>query len=352
MKIVHVTYGLPDTSGVSTFCVEIAVANAASGENVTLLYDHDDRYKVPSSIRLICANSLDKLDFTPDIVHLHSIWSMFSYKVMHWCFIHNIPYIVSPHGGLMPRVFTKGRLKKKLAWFFLLKPYLKKASAIHCTAESEVEACQKLGLKGPFVIAPLGVYLPELNNKSNTLSNSHTVLFLGRLSEEKGLLNLLEAWKHLKQKSIYKNWILNLAGPDWKDYKQILQNKIITENITNVEFTGSANAKMKDKLYRGADIFVLPSPMENFSVVVLEALSYYVPAIATKGTPWRELETEQCGKWIDQGIESLEKALAELMSMSNDERSKLGKNGRALAENKYTWTIISEKLINFYKNIK
>ena len=47
-----------------------------------------------------------------------------------------------------------------------------------------------------------------------------------------------------------------------------------------MEFIGSVFGGAKDKAYRNADLFVLPSYAENFGSVVVEALSYGVPVIA------------------------------------------------------------------------
>lgn len=89
--------------------------------------------------------------------------------------------------------------------------------------------------------------------------------------------------------------------------------------------------------------------MENFSHVVVEALAYGVPVIATKGTPWGELESERCGRWIDQGVEPLAAALRELMAMSDEGRAAMGANGRSLAAKKYQWSKIAADLINVYR---
>ena len=352
MKIVHFIAGLNASSGVSVFVIEVANIQAENKHDVTVVYTDNDSYKPSSKVHLVHAKSLDSLNFIPDIVHIHALWMICLVKAMKFCYNNEIPFIISPHGGLMPRVFEKGKIKKYIFWHFILCPLLKHSSAIHCTGNAEVEACEKLGLKGPFCIAPLGVHLPDFNKLYQYNNNFHTVLFLGRISEEKGLINLLEAWRHIRNSCTkYNNWILKISGPDWRGFKEILEKKIKNECINDIEFTGPADKKLKDKLYRSADIFVLPSPMENFSVVVLEALSYGVPAIATKGTPWRELESENCGLWIDQGVKALEEALVHLMSISDYERATLGNNGRRLASSKYQWPKIADNLVNFYKSI-
>ncbi len=71
-------------------------------------------------------------------------------------------------------------------------------------------------------------------------------------------------------------------------------NKAITHSgnhapLPDILFTGPVYGQDKDALHRVADLFVLPSFTENFGVVVTDALSYGIPVITTKGTPWSEL---------------------------------------------------------------
>ena len=145
------------------------------------------------------------------------------------------------------------------------------------------------------------------------------------------------------------NWFLVLAGPDWFGERKVLEEKIKSESIPNVSFTGAADEILKDKLYREAKIFVLPSPMENFSAVVLEALSYSLPVIATKGTPWQELQDNKCGWWIDQGQDALKTALKTAMSLEDDERADMGARGRALVADKYSWDKVSDSVLALYE---
>lgn len=343
MKIIHITRSTILTSGVSAFASEVASAQAAMGHDVTVVCRWKAEYPLENGARYDVVRYFRKLKELPDIVHIEAVLSWYMARAMVWCLRNRIPYVVSPHGGLMPRVFQKGRIKKSIVWHLLLKHLLRRAKAICCTSESEVDACKALGLKGPFVYSPLGVSLPDVANDSR--SRRKTILFLGRLGEEKGLLDLLSAWKLVP----HNGWTLKLAGPDWRGYKKILEDKIAGEGIADVVFTGNADKKAKDELYREAALFVLPSPMENFSLVVLEALSYGVPVIATTGTPWKELVDCRCGWWIQPGAESLEETLCKALAIDDADRNLMGENGRQLVRAKYSWSIIADELLKAYR---
>jgi glycosyltransferase involved in cell wall biosynthesis len=175
----------------------------------------------------------------------------------------------------------------------------------------------------------------------------NVVLFLGRISEEKGLRLLFDVWRDLKP----KDWTLVIAGPDWFGERGKLEEKIKNEFIENIRFAGVADVMLKDKLYRETKIFVLPSPMENFSAVVLDALAYAIPAIATKGTPWRVLSEKKCGWWIDQGVAPLREALRTALNMSDLERDCMGLRGREVIKEQYAWDSVVGKTLRIYEKV-
>ena len=73
--------------------------------------------------------------------------------------------------------------------------------------------------------------------------------------------------------------------------------------------------------------------------------------ITTKGAPWEELETHKCGWWIDIGVEPLARALREAMSLDDATRHEMGKRGRRLVEEKYTWDAVVTAMVKGYEDI-
>ncbi|MCB9419219.1 MAG: glycosyltransferase family 4 protein [Ardenticatenaceae bacterium] len=115
---------------------------------------------------------------------------------------------------------------------------------------------------------------------------------IGRLAEQKGHSDLLDAMKIVLQKQSVHLVIIG-DGP----LKTSLQTKALQDGIiSNVHFLGVRNDV--DMILSHLDVFVLPSLWEGFPTVLLEAMSKEVPVIATNVSGSRELvKTGETG-WL------------------------------------------------------
>jgi glycosyltransferase involved in cell wall biosynthesis len=106
----------------------------------------------------------------------------------------------------------------------------------------------------------------------------------------------------------------------------------------------------RDKLalLRRADVFVLPSYSENFGIVVAEALACGTPVITTTGTPWKQLQDVDAGRWVPPREDELAQALRELLNMSRSERAAMGQRGQDLIQKNYAWDRIVKKYLTVY----
>ena len=130
----------------------------------------------------------------------------------------------------------------------------------------------------------------------------------------------------------------------------MLQNHLqLTEhNLKNVTFTGFLSGREQEKIMNQLNYLVLPSKSENFGMVVPEALARNIPVIASKGTPWEELNTNHAGWWIDIGAEPLAKAIKQAISLTDAENQKMVQNGRKLVEEKYSMEAVAEQMLSLY----
>jgi glycosyltransferase involved in cell wall biosynthesis len=173
------------------------------------------------------------------------------------------------------------------------------------------------------------------------------VLFLSRLHPVKGIYELLEAWKVLNP----SNWVLNIAGPNEGNTLDKVMAFIKLHNLDNsVKVLGAADSFLRFKLFSSADLFILPSHSENFGIVILESLSFGVPVITTKNTPWRALEENDCGWWVDMNVHALQLTLKHAMGLSDIERERMGRRGFDLSRN-YDTGLASKKIFIEYSKL-
>ncbi|MCH8475199.1 MAG: glycosyltransferase [Opitutales bacterium] len=173
-----------------------------------------------------------------------------------------------------------------------------------------------------------------------------TALFLSRINPKKGLPMLLDAWKKVAP----EDWELVIAGNDDSNHLPTIEKKIAELGLQKqVTLAGPLFDEAKDQAFQQADLFILPSYSENFGIVVAEALSHQVPVLTTTGCPWEELETQQCGWWVEPIPEGIANGLSEALQKATEELSSMGVRGRQLVEQNYQWPAIAEKMHRFYK---
>lgn len=299
------------------------------------------RYCPDFSKKINQLHSLKQLN----IIHDNGLWLPSNYASARSAKVLNIPHIISPHGMLEPWALKHRGWKKKLVWWAWQKAAIQKAAVLHATAVKEAENLRALGLTNPITVIPNGVNMPE-RCAPHTDESERVVLFLSRIHPVKGILNLIIAWARLQP----IGWKLVIAGPDQDGHQAEIQKIIDTSSIgKQVQFIGVVDDKTKWQLYEQASLFVLPSLSENFGIVVAEALAAGLPVITTKGAPWLDLVTYDCGWWVNIGVEPLVSAMREAMALSNVDRLEMGKKGRQLVQNSYAWPKIAEDMKNTYR---
>ena len=101
------------------------------------------------------------------------------------------------------------------------------------------------------------------------------VLFLGQVGLRKGVLYLLEAWKHLG----WRDAELWLVGNDDTEVRPLIEPYIDLPGVRRIGHQDDPIAT-----YQGADVFVLPSLDEDAAKVTYEALACGVPLVTTPNT--------------------------------------------------------------------
>lgn len=181
------------------------------------------------------------------------------------------------------------------------------------------------------------------------------ILFVGRLVEEKGILDLYESFRNIQQSvnNISKKVNLIIIGDGRLKTKLINYiNKDGLDKFVKIE------TKPYDEIpnvYNNADIFVLPSKTtktweEQYGMVLIEAMATGLPIIAYRSGAIPEI-VENAGILIDEGnVSDLSNTLVQLIADCNL-RLKLGKIGRIRVEKEFDSKKQAKKLKKLYENI-
>ena len=283
----------------------------------------------------------------PDVVHVHGCWQVLCSYTIFWAKALGYPVVLTTHGMLEPWVIRKNYLKKKLPALLLYqKRSLRLADALVATAESEKENLLHLNYNRNVSVVPTGIVVDGIQMKTGW-QRCKTIMFLALLRPNKGADLLIKAVKELETElSGYRVVIAGSGEPAYASSLKRLVHDLKLEKT--VVFTGAVYGEDKWRLYREADVFVLPTLHENFGIVVAEALACGTPVITTKGAPWHDLETWGCGWWIERTVESLADALKEFLMLDETTLERMGRNGRRLVEEKYSSRMMAERMLRMY----
>ena len=171
------------------------------------------------------------------------------------------------------------------------------------------------------------------------------VLFVGRLSEEKGLHVLLNAWESLDGVPLK----IVGSGPIVQDLEELKRSR----NMENVEFLGRLDRTATISTIKGARLVVFPSQWyETFGRVAAEAFACGVPVIATRiGAAAEIVEDGRTGMLFELGNP---KDLSEkVVRMWSDPKmtGAMGKEARRVYEAKYTAEKNYRMLISIYEQV-
>lgn len=228
--------------------------------------------------------------------------------------------------------------QQRQAWLGLEREALAQASHI-CTRSALVRD----SIVHDYAIAPErvtviggGINFTPLPSPVEHREKEHpTALFIGKELYRKGGDVLLQAFAEARKVVPGARLVLLTSGPIPHHLPQ-----------AGVEFVRPTwNRQVIADLYRQADLFVLPSRLETWGDVLLEAMSYGLPCIGVTGQSMEEIiEHNVTGCLVPPGdVSALVEALVCLFSNA-ELRCRWGYSGRIQAETRYQWTHVAARL--------
>jgi poly(glycerol-phosphate) alpha-glucosyltransferase len=258
---------------------------------------------------------------------------------------------------LDPWALKNSFVKKKVATVLYEARSLSGAGCIQVNSDTELLAARSFGLKNPICIIPNGVALPDLEetyafspqHQLEVLKNrGHSILlYLGRLHPKKGLPQLVAALHRMHGDC--GQWVLVIAGWDQvehtKDLRQLAGSLDLNDRVI---FLGPQYGVAKDLCFRCADAFILPSYSEGLPMAVLEAWSYAKPVLMTPACNLPAGYAVGAAIRIEPEAGSIEQGLRQLFEMPVVERKEMGRKGRALVVESFSWHSAAAQLRTVY----
>jgi starch synthase len=192
------------------------------------------------------------------------------------------------------------------------------------------------------------------------------VLFVGRITRQKGIIHLVNAIKYIDPDT---QVVLCAGAPDTAEIGKEMEDSVneVKQNRDNIIWID----KMLDKkeviqLYSHADVFCCPSIYEPFGIINIEAMSCETAVVASAVggikevvvdgetgilvpleqqdiAPFEPIDPDKFAKDLASGINKL---------VNNKELTKtMAKNGRKRVEDFFDWTAIAQQVEGLYKSL-
>jgi glycosyltransferase involved in cell wall biosynthesis len=291
-----------------------------------------------------------------DCVHINGFWNWTVTCAADLARRHDRPFMMTAHGVLEPWRVRQKQLKKQLFMQLSGRRRLQAAACVHVNTDEEIQGVRAMGYQGPVTVIPNGIDLPERADANAAdaetiwpqLRNRRVVLFLSRISPEKGLVDLLTAWRSCIDK--HDDALLVIAGSGSKANEAKVRQMIEAHGLSNhVLWPGFVSGDAKTALLRRADVYTLPSKSEGFSVSLLEALAFAKPVLITPGCHFPEVMQWEAGLCVPSEAQALAQGLDDLLGRSQTQLTTMGRNGLDLVKTHHTWPQVTRKLATVYE---
>lgn len=312
-------------------------------------------------------------EFKPDIAHLHVIYHQLSPSIIHSLKKYNIPMImtlhdykqISPNYSLLLKDKIWEETKQKKYYKAICDRAIKDSyikSAV-CAFEAYLHDWLRIYGQIASFVSPSKFLIDkyrefgfkyQLTKLPNALLNMNVtkrnerknIMYLGRLSQEKGVDDLIRAYARV---STNKKLYIVGDGPERKSLEKLAEEKIVDNKII---FTGHKRGGALNRLFNQAEIIVLPSKWyENapYSVIEAQAGGKIILASRIGGIP-EQVINGQTGFLFKPGdVDDLEKVIKKVVSLSNKEKEKIYASALAKVRAENSSEIYYAKLMNIYE---
>lgn len=290
-----------------------------------------------------------------DIVDLQGIWYLANADIARICRDASLPYVITPHGNMTRWDWAKRPFAKRIYFSFVYRKCWSSAAAVRFLSRGELDNSM-IPPRTQAAVVPNAVGMPSRRDSDRIACfkarlkippTAPVVLFLGRVTPQKGVLELIEAFNLVRQRC--PKAVLAIAG--WLDGsygEAVLACAASGDSQENIHFLGPVEGEMKDDLFASASVFVTLSRSEGLPIAVLEALGYGVPSVLTVDSNVPEVSKYAAGVITELDPPKVADAIAGLL-LDEERRAAMAENARRLATERFSWHAVISQLTGFYE---
>lgn len=286
-----------------------------------------------------------------DLVHVHMMWAFPGIVAARAAERHRIPYLVTPHGSLDPWALQQARLMKQAFLLLLENRTLRRAAAIHYTADAERAAAPDEVRALPAIVVPNVVDARAFAGIARApAADRLDVLVLGRIHPMKGFDVLLPAWRHVVAAEPRAHLVI--AGRDEGGTRGWIEARAREAGISgSLTFTGHLDEAGRAEVLSRAALLAAPSHRENFGIAVAEAMAAGLPVvISDRVNICDDIARVNAGLVVPLAERPLAEALLRVLR-DGAARAEMGARGRALVADRYAPAAVGPVLRRAYEGI-
>lgn len=208
------------------------------------------------------------------------------------------------------------------------------------------ELCRTFGFKDSKVKVLYNPCTTEVSSKA--YPKRKQILYAGTVNARKGYADMIKAFAQIANR--YSDWSIVFAGNGEIEEGKFLASQLGIAKQTI--FLGWVRGEEKDKAFKEASIFCLPSYAEGFPMGVLDAWAYGLPVITTPvgGIPDIAIDGKNCLLFNPGDVDVLAKQMDKMMS-SEELRKLVASESNELAKGIFSVEKVTERLGIFYQNL-
>ena len=368
--LVHVWYW-PHIGGGNQHVEHIARQLVARGHKATVwcadIPEHDEKRFVRDGVDVIRLPpkrvlggidpvvSIKDLDMNFDIVHLHDTLPVLIRRSVKRARKEKIPVVTTFHNDYI-KTSVGGKILKSIRWALQGRRTLHASNARIALTPYYAKHLKGRGVRKSIDVLPNG-FEPVAEDvvRPSTLpidaQERPLLVFVGRLSEQKGLDVLMDAWDSLCQQG-EPNARLAIAGSG--ELNEWLDDRIASSTYPqSVAKLGRVEDSEKRWLFEQAKGVLIPSRFEGLPTVLLEAMHAGAPTVMADVNDLGRLVTEpNAGLSVTPGDSNeLVEAINALLEADENQLKTWSKNGQE-ASKPYLWSNIVDDLLKVYRRVR